>query len=226
VDSYGLSMTIFFVLTGKHPRFGETERADWRSDLFQRFRLIKCDSWRSIPTRLARLVYRGSNPVQSMRADMTTMLRELTWLEQLCQSEKIEDIRLVIDEVGHQSEVLRGDYDWDEQQGTALYTSPSGLSISVGRVGLDEIRLVAEWSNSGLGKGQSIKKYMLRATPEIASRLRGNRWNCDVGPNFDGMRVIATRKIQLKRIRILDIQSLAKDVDFVTNSLNFSTIGT
>lgn len=222
VDSFGMGMTVFFVVTGRHPQFSEASQDGWEHEVNQSFRLKKCDPWRCIPTRLARLVVRCTKPIQSDRPDMTAALREFQVLMELYDQDKISDIRLVIDEIGHLSKRLGGNYLWDETEGKIIYDSPSGLSLSIMRVERFEIAVIAEWGNSGDSKYQTVKRYFDGASSKLSASLRSSGWHFEIDAKFDGVRMLATRKLELSKIKAEDIQCFADDVDEIMTNLNYS----
>jgi hypothetical protein len=127
----------------------------------------------------------------------------------------------VIDEIGHRSEVLRGAYEWDEQDGHAKYASPSGLSIHIRRIERFGIELRGEWRNDGDAQYRSVKKYIDGSTKDILSKLRSSRWKCELDANFDGMSVVATKTVVLPKLSKSDIEGFAGDVDFLAARLSF-----
>ncbi|MBX3741359.1 MAG: protein kinase [Akkermansiaceae bacterium] len=222
VDSFGLAMTMYYVVTGKHPVVGYTERTSWVPELESWRMIYPCTTWQSLPTRISRLIRQAAQLEQAKRADMTTMVRELGALLLLYEKDKIQDIRILIEEIGHVSRCLRGGYSWDEFEGAATYVSPSGLMVSLQRQSADILCLNAEWKNLGTSQYESVKKYFTDAKGKIGAELRAKKWECEIDGNFDGLRVIANKKLVLSYIKKNDVDDLAKIVDFIIDSLTFA----
>ena len=223
VDSFGLAMTIYFIVLGRHPKFEEPRRADWQSALHQNFRYTKCNRWLVIPCRMARLVYKGTLIDQSERIDMTSMVVELDNLLNLCENDKIANIRLFIEEVALRSEMLKDRYEWNEASGAASYNSATGLLIEVAMNSCDSIRMMAEWRNHGNGKFDTVKKYFHQKRESIASTIKASGWKVDIDVNYDGLKITCYRKINLNNISKNTIIQHALDLDHLMKSVNFSS---
>jgi eukaryotic-like serine/threonine-protein kinase len=221
VDSFGLAMTIYFIVLGQHPKFEEPRRADWEVTLFRNFRLVKSDRWLAIPCRLARLVFKGTLLDQSVRVDMTTMVIELENLLTLCESDVFSNIRILIEEIALRSAMLKDRYQWDEASGSASYEGATGLLVEVKMLSGGSLRMIAEWKNQGDGKFETVKKYFQQRKDGIASRLKSSGWHVEIFGNYDGIRVSADKDINIRKIDKTAISSLAADLDYLIDAVNY-----
>lgn len=222
VDSFGLATTLFYIITGEHPKFEEPRRSGWEESLLSKFRQQKCDSWLIIPRRLARLVYRGTLLDQSKRIDMTGMVTELTNLVKIYEKGKIHDLRFLVEELALRSEMLRERYDWDDGMRLAHYHGPSGLNIELkGEVG-NLVSITVEWRNRGDGRFDTVKKYFQKNETTICSKLRSSSWIVDSSSSFDGLCVRAEKKVALENVDKDQILKLAEDIDYLIQSVNFT----
>lgn len=222
VDSFGLAMTMSYVITSRHPQFGDIDKENREVTLKQAFRMVKCDQWRCIPTRMARLVLNGSKKKQQERADITSILREISSLRRLYEKDRFDDLRVVIDEIGHRSTSLHGDYEWDESEGVLKYDSPSGLLVLMKRRENTHLIVSAEWRNSGNSQYQTVKKYFSTAAPKVEARLKSSGWSCTADSRYDGIGVIGERKIDMSKLKKSDIEGFAQDIDFMIMNLSYS----
>lgn len=221
VDSFGLAMTIYYIVLTKHPKFEEPRRADWKSKLFTDFRLTKSDRWAVIPCRLARLVYKATLIDQTARLDMTSMVIELESLLELCESDKFNNIRILIEEIVLRSTMLKDRYQWDEQSGSASYDGATGLLVEIKMLSGGALRVLAEWRNQGDGRFDTVKKYFQQKKDGIISRLKSSGWQVDMASEYDGVRVAMERDVNVRKIGKDEILSLSSDLDFLVDAVNY-----
>jgi len=221
VDSYGFAMTAYYVITKTHPVFGEINAESWSHELTQRFRFVKCDSWASIPTRMARLVLRSSDLAQQKRMDMTAISLELKRLRRVLERDQVDDLRLIVDEIGHRAVCLSGSYQWDELSGSLHWISPSGLTVDVGCADRDRIQLRISWMSTGSDRYESLRKFLETDVPGVEAVLRSKGWTSERTMEPDGFVVNATRRIKLGKVDIDFVKQCSSDVDEAVKRLSY-----
>ena len=77
VDSFGLGMVLFFMLSGRDPVPDQHRHVDWNHTLLEASDKRPCSQWASAPARFARLVQSATLNDQSERWDMTQIQAEL-----------------------------------------------------------------------------------------------------------------------------------------------------
>ena len=82
VDSFGLGMVLFFMLSGEDPVPDQHQHGDWADTLDGAASQRPCDQWVSTPKRFARLIESATLHGQSERWDMTQIQAELQRLRE------------------------------------------------------------------------------------------------------------------------------------------------
>ena len=195
VDAFGLGMTLFYVVSRKHPAFSQQRHVDWREVLRQEIVVGKsCKQWVSLPRRFMRLIYNCTLDKQADRFDLTRISGELQRLLE-CLSGQISDVscELLAEEIAARSREMAGVYEWESNTNTAILQLRSGYSVTLqGDEANDEIRLVLDWSNEGDKKFENVKKYIGTATEKCCKALRDSGWEIEqTGTRVGSTRIIA-----------------------------------
>lgn len=177
VDTFGIGMTLFFALTGEHPRAGAAAESSWESQTRWRLRNSLATEWKSLPNRLARLIARATKVRQSERIDFAAFVEELDRLRKAhSDPSTIRSAQTWAEEL-----VARGfvneDYHWNADYRRAEVSRPSGLRIHVYGDDLGEcVRLEADWASSGDLEWRKVAKYLPSRVDQFLSRLRTGGW--------------------------------------------------
>jgi serine/threonine protein kinase len=173
VDSFGTGMTLYYLRSGKEPIFAQQKHADWREVLTQNISVHKCNAWKSLPRRFARLVEWSTRQAQAERWDMAQILGELTQLRQaLNDSASVQSSELLAEELAARCD-LGHTYQWNRDLNSALWQLPTGLKVSVrGNESDRSVSIEIEWVDRGFGDHKKVGKWIPTALDQAASALR------------------------------------------------------
>jgi hypothetical protein len=177
VDSFGLGMTLFFVVGGKDPVPAQHRHGDWKERVAAVCRSPIVPTWRSLPARYARLIANATMDRQAERLDLNQINTELERLSSaLERPELVAAADLLAEEIAARAEYA-SDYVWNEDEVAARLHRPSGLKIAVGG---DETRqrvtLRLEWSTVGLQDRKLTEQWLPEATKVAAAALGKANW--------------------------------------------------
>ena len=164
VDSFGLGMLLFFMLSGEDPVPDQHKHADWAETLLQEARKHRCREWVSIPRRFARLIHTATLDSQSQRWDMAQIEAELGRLRQtVLDPMSTRSAELVAEEIAARCPFTRG-YEWNADSLAAMKDQPSGLSLEIR--GDETLRRIVASMSSG-DPGVQGKKFGKRTRPSL-----------------------------------------------------------
>ena len=113
VDSFGMGMVLFFMMSGRDPIPDEHKHVDWKNTLNEAAEGHPCSQWHSIPSRFARLIEYATQDNQAERWDMTQIQAELRRLHKAVLDPKsTQSIELIAEEIAARCEYCEG-YEWD-----------------------------------------------------------------------------------------------------------------
>ena len=171
VDSFGIGMTFFYMLTGVIPVPDQQRHKDWEDVLSRHVRSRRCTAWRSLPYRAARLIQGATQDQQRSRWDFSRILGELEGLIAAHEGD-LDSISVDFhcEEIAAHAESMLN-YAWDEAKNAAIYRS-GGLSIDLtANLPADQIMLVMEWRQTGDENWKLMPKtgaqVMERARPSL-----------------------------------------------------------
>lgn len=180
VDSFGMGMTLYFMVSKRHPVFLQHQHGDWENVLHEKIVRFKCDRWKSLPKRYARLVMWATKHKQSERWDMTRIYGELKRLKscvempaQVCSAE------LLAEEICALSPTIASDYMWDVdriESTVTLRTSHTNIRV-YGNENEQRVEIRISWCSSGISDGKNVWKYVKRACEQSCSKLKAAGWS-------------------------------------------------
>ncbi|MDP2228185.1 MAG: protein kinase [Moraxellaceae bacterium] len=150
VDSFGLGMTLYYMVSGKDPEFFMYARNDWESRVGQVCGSIKSKNLACLPKRISRLILAATHEEQSRRITFAQMAAELHILYSVFYSGDASDIDLLAEEVISNTPSV-GVYKASDD-GAYFYESYGGLGFKVFPESYDEklIRLSFSYVQSGV----------------------------------------------------------------------------
>ncbi|MGC3987685.1 MAG: protein kinase [Pseudorhodoferax sp.] len=211
VDSFGLGMTMFYMLTGEIPVPDQQRHKDWEDILNRKVRARRCTSWKSLPYRVARLINGSTQDQQRNRWDFSGIVAELTALILAHEGETdAVSIDLLGEEIAAHAESMLN-YVWDEARNSAVYKS-GGLFIDVhSDVPQGEIDLTMEWRQTGDENWKLMPKSGAQVMERAKPYLEKNGWlNAKFEGSYGFMRI--TAKFSLENSNFNPAQ-LGKGID-------------
>lgn len=177
VDSFGLGMTLYYVLSKQDPLFGQPRHADWRDVLAEVCRNNPCLEWNSLPRRFARIIEWATKYEQNVRWDMSQIYGELQRIKAAMSDPlQMRSAELLTEELASSCQITDG-YDWDRDSYTASFVSPAGVSIGIrGDEHARLLRFRLAWVKSASDTFRSVKKYVPRSVDQATSALQKNNW--------------------------------------------------
>jgi serine/threonine protein kinase len=173
VDSYGLGMTLYFVITGKEPSVGQHQSVAWQ-DRLTLVRGTHCSSWQSLPLRIARLIEASTRHVQSERWDVSQIERELERLSNaMTKPRAVESAELVGEELIARTR-YRDSYSWNADKLEASLDLATGVEVQLqGRESDGQIRFNVVWTKA---KGRKLNRYVTPAVEQAKVLLMKAGW--------------------------------------------------
>lgn len=178
VDSFGLGMTMFFIVSGKHPVVEQHNHGDWKDVLLRDIASVRCEVWRSLPMRFARLVERCTMDRQADRWDMTRIIGELEQCSLALKSPKlVTSCEMVAEEIFYRTKLIGRNYKWDWEAFAGVFEIRSGFSVRIyGDETNRKIVVSIDWMNTGDRNYGNISKYIAAAKDASCARLKEGGW--------------------------------------------------
>jgi len=205
VDSFGLGMTLYFMLIGEHPFANQTLQAGWFEQLRTRLNEPPRPAWRSLPNRIARLIERATRYKQSERIDMGEIQDELRQMERaLLDPSAIELSELWAEEVLCRA-MPDPTYSWDLEKLQGELELISGARIVArGDEVAGMVHLDAMLMDAGLAERREIDKYFPIAREKCRAALGRAGWEVAALP-------AGTRTLQVSAA--METERIRKDPD-------------
>lgn len=180
VDSFGLGMSIYFMLNQEPPVPGAHKRDDWSQKVDEAADRLSCHEWRSLPKRMARLIKKGTEHQQHKRWDVAQMLGELRLLrDALREPENVNSAEMIAQELAAripQSERMA----WNPDTHVSEFKTPTGTHFKLGaNEGEGTIELQVGWRSQGRREHTSVAKYIPEATDRAKGMLRKATWSIE-----------------------------------------------
>ena len=183
VDSFGFGMTLYFLVSKKHPRPSQHTQIDWNSLLVKNVLGKKCAEWKSLPRRFARIIDKATQDVQKDRWDLTRILGELTILMECISSadETTSSIEHVCEELIARCSEIPSNYIWDADKMRTQVELISGFTVGVG---VDStataINANIEWQHTGDKVFKNVAKFVENASSRVNAELRKGGWGIEL----------------------------------------------
>ena len=175
VDSFGVGMTLYFMITGMDPLPTQHRHLDWGETVQAASLGRGSTSWKSLPYRFSRLIIKATEHSQAERWDMTQIKDELERLnEAFLHPSKVVSADLLAEEIAAR---CNRDYKWNDDLAAAVIRLVSGLVITI--TGNESERLVVvnlNWGTSGRQERRKVVKWMVPAMHRCVEMLREHGW--------------------------------------------------
>ena len=175
VDSFGLGMTLYFMITGRDPLPDQHRHYDWKKTVQEAALGHGKTSWVSLPYRYVRLIIKATDDIQAKRWDMSQIKDELERLiDAFLNPTEVVSAELLAEEIAARSNRV---YEWNDDLATAVIQLVSGAIIKI--TGNESDRLVVvhlNWSRSGKQEHKQVGKWMAPAADRCAKMLKSEGW--------------------------------------------------
>ena len=180
VDSFGIGMVLFFMMSGRDPIPDEHKHNDWKDTLKRAAKRLPAIQWLSVPSRYARLVDNATQDNQAKRWDMTQIQAELLRLhEAVLTPESIRSNELIAEEVASRCEFSKN-YEWDDNTLSAVKESPSGVRLRVrGDESLRKIIVELSWGDPGVQGRAHLDKWIPNRMKAAREILDSSGWRIE-----------------------------------------------
>ena len=181
VDSFGMGMVLFFMMSGRAPVPDEHKHTDWNATLTQAASRQMCNEWWSTPSRFARLVEFATRNNQSERWDMTQIQAELQRLhEAVLHPGSVQYAELIAEEVAARCDFSK-DYTWDGDLLAAVKETPSGVRFTLrGDESQRRVFATLDWGKAGVRGRASLGKWIEPAKEAAQAILKSFGWQIEV----------------------------------------------
>ena len=215
VDSFGLGMVLFFMLSGRDPVPDQHRHVDWDDTLLEAADRLPFPQWVSVPKRFSRLVHFATVNDQSERWDMTQIQAELQRLHAvvLDPSSSVSP-ELVAEELAARCEFSKG-YDWNANLLAAEKEEPSGVRLSIqGDESLRKVVVTMRWGDTGVQGRRNVGKWIVPAMQRAEGILMGANWKIE-----DSRSVYASISIKASISAPNALHDMVRTVDSLNRAL-------
>ena len=212
VDSYGLGMVLYYMLSGTDPIPDQHRHTDWSDTLMAAASRHPYLPWISIPRRFARLIMSATLHNQSERWDMTHIQAELDrLLHTALNPQATMSAELVAEEIAARCQ-FRDDYEWDFNQLQAVMGEHSGVRLAVrGDESSRRVLVSVSYGTPGVQGRSSLGRWIGPSSERARDILRSAGWSIeDVRTYYAHIAIQASVRVQ----------DALRDMDRITVSLN------
>ena len=221
VDSFGIGMVLFFMMSGRNPIPDEHKHTDWKDTLNQAATTLPAIHWHSAPSRYARLVDNATQDNQATRWDMTQIQAELRRLyEAALDPGSIQSTELIAEEIAARCE-FSTDYVWNDNTLSVVKDSPSGVRLIVrGDESQNKIIVELSWGDPGVQGREHLGKWIPRRMEVVRDILDSSGWKIDVSRSrYAHISVSAAMRAD---IALSNLDRTAESLDRALHQLRFS----
>ena len=221
VDSFGLGMVLFFMLSRRDPVPNQHLHADWDRTLLDEASNRKCNKWVSAPQRFARLVKAATLHSQSERWDMTQIQSELQRLQEaILDPQAPKSAELVAEEIAARCRFSEG-YEWDANMLAAVKQQASEVEFEI-RGDESSSRVVASirWGKPGVQGKRHLGKWIEPSMKSAREILLRSGWQVEESSSrYAHIQVVASLE---KHRALQDIVGTVDSLDSALDKLRFS----
>lgn len=212
VDSFGLGMVLFFMVSERDPIPDEHMHTNWNNTLLQTASKHPCIRWHSTPRRYARLIHSATQNSQSDRWDMTQIQAELQRLySSVCDPSSTQSAELIAEEVAARCDFTKH-YEWDNNKLAAVKDSPSGIKVELR--GDESLRMVLaslSWGDPGVTGKAHLAKWIEPRMATVRDILGSSGWEIETAHSRYAHISISAR---------LSVEVASSEMDKAVHSLN------
>jgi len=199
VDSFGLGMTLYHLCTGREPMVGDHARADWISNVRASVAHRACSSWRSLPTRMARLICASTRDAQHERWDISQILGELERLRTAEASPASVRAAELLAEECFARTAFADRAEWHPDRLASSARLASGVEVTCrGDESMALVETSISWIDKGTAERRKIGKWIGKAFDQAEASLRRGGWKTEA------------RKVEAQSGRLVTRRSVAE----------------
>ena len=215
VDSFGLGMVLFFMLSGQDPVPDQHRHVDWDDTLLEAAERLPFLQWVSVPKRFSRLVHFATLDDQSERWDMTQIQAELQRLQAVVlDPSSSASPELVAEELAARCEFSKG-YHWNANLLAAEKEESSGVRISIqGDESLRKVVVSMRWGDPGVQGRRNVGKWIAPAMERAREILMRADWEIEDSQTF-----YASISIKASMSAHIALQDIVRTVDALNRAL-------
>lgn len=217
VDSFGLGMTMFFMVSKRDPFPAENMHRDWDTIVKQACECLKTPRLRSLPARFARIILNTTKVRQAERWDLSQIKSELERLYDAFQdTSRIESAELIAEEI-----IARTgrDYRWNGDKLSADLASLTGSRISLtGHESKKQIVFSLEWTYQGDDTYAKFFKRLDKSFQDIKQQLQAAEWIVD-DKSKSGQSLVFRAHLAVGRA-VGHVDELAANLNHVLNTIS------
>jgi len=218
VDSFGLGMTLYFMISGKDPYPTQNQHTDWLKTVSDFSNNFAKSTWKSLPNRVTRLVMNSTKFNQSERWDISQIKLELNrLLEVELDNSKVISAEMVAEEIMARTS-FKSDYIWNSDHLAAYVELPSSTKLClIGDESNQQIILKVNWTYQGGLIQKNIYKFLNKSHSKIEKLLKNCHWkieNCS--KSGQSINIVANLKVSEAK---KNLNLLANNMDEIINSL-------
>lgn len=192
VDSYGIGMTLFFIISRRNPKPGEHAYGNWKATVDGYCGKISSSCWKSTGRRIARLVIAATQDRQEQRWDVSQIRSELNRLKDASNSpSEVKSAELIAEELAMNCHVI-STYTWNDSNFSAEYNFNTGLEISLtGEESTHQVVFTLKRIANEATDRNRMGDLLNRARDSIRSVLKDAGWEAFVDVGQGSLTVIA-----------------------------------
>lgn len=213
VDVFGLAMTMYYMMSGRHPPPGSIHSPDWARTIEEVVApYARPLRWKSTGRRLQRLIRACTLDKQGLRPDMPAMISELMRIDKTVRDPNdVTSAELLAEELAVRASDGR-DCHWDENKLGCNIQLASGLSINLKPIEFSgSIDMDISYVEKGSAERRNVRKYVDDRRKEATSLLRNAGWQItSEGREAASLRICAS----------ISVSSLSTAMDSASASLS------
>lgn len=175
VDSFGVGMTLFFMVSQRDPLPNEHMRSEWSETVRHSCENFGATKWKCLPRRIHRLILKATRNAQHKRCDMAFIERELERLYNI-ETGNLDYFTMVFltEEIAARTEL---EYIWNSDCDSATLKTTRGLEVVLTS---DEpsamISGKLSWAQEHIQRYQNVRKFLPKRATQAIKILNQGTW--------------------------------------------------
>jgi len=228
VDSYGMGMTLLYLLSGRNPTPDQHLHADFAAMVSRAAAAFAQSEWRSLPARFARLLVQMTSDKQEARPEMPLIVGQLRALRTALLSDDEEWATgtrashaqdLVAEEVASRVPFF-SHYMYAPETSCIHAASRRGVGAHlVPDHASQSFTLKVEWARTGTEDRGNLGKYVERAHENVVGTLKSRNWTIVESTLQPGQSIVI--EARCPAFTMGELEQVAQTVDKALGYLDF-----